>query len=174
MTHTTVIYEGTPGRRLQTDRLEVIGIAGDGLEQALQYAVDQSTARIELCGGMGAAHAAQALEVVAGRVPVGLLRYAFESLELIADYKRAFASGTPGPAVFLYPTPTGTTAAEPVEHPDVTILPVHDIDHAEQLGARFAAEGIGMVELYGGLGTATAAAVLRGADGGVPVGFVDP
>ncbi|WP_147917766.1 DUF6506 family protein [Ruania zhangjianzhongii] len=175
MTHTTAIYEGTPGRRLRTDQLDVTGIADDGLEQALQQALDGGTGRIELCGGMGAAQAAQALAVVAGRVPVGLLRYAFESLELISDYKQAFASGNPPPAVFLYPTPApGTAGTEAVEHPDVTILPVDGIDHAEQLGAQFARDGVGMVELYGGLGTATAAAVLRGADGGVPVGFVNP
>ena len=175
MTHTTVLYEGTPGPRLRTDQLEVIGIADEELEPALQHAIDGGSGRIELCGGMGAAQAERALEVVAGRIPVGLLRYAFESLELIADYKRAFTSGNPGPAVFLYPSPApGTAGAGPVEHPDVRILPVHSIDHAEQLGAQFARGGIGMVELYGGLGTATAAAVLRGADGAVPVGFVDP
>lgn len=120
---------------------------------------------------MGAAHAALAQEVVAGRVPVGLNRYAFESLELIADYKRDFAAGNPRPAVFLYPASDGD---EPVEHQDVTLLPVRDLDHAEQLGTRVAAEGVGMVELYGGLGADAAAAVLRGADNGVPVGFVDP
>lgn len=56
---------------------------------------------------------------------------------------------------------------------EATILPVRDLDHAEQLGARFAAEGIGLVELYGGLGADVASADLRGADSGVPVGFVD-
>lgn len=172
MSHTTVIYEGTPGRRLQTAHLEVVGIADDdGLDDALERAIAGGADRIELCGGMGAAHLARARELAAGRAPVGLLRYAFESLELIALYKQSFAAGTPGPAAFLFPAVDDT---EPIEHQDVTILPVYDRDHAERIGARFARDGIGMVELYGGLGPAAATAVLRGAGGAVPVGFVDP
>lgn len=107
---------------------------------------------------------------MAGRTQLRLLRYGFESLETIADYKRAFAAGDVRPAIFLYPD---ADDAETIGHPDVTIMPVRDITHAEQLGARFAAEDIGLVELYGGLGADAASAVLRGADGRVPVGFVD-
>lgn len=171
MAHTTVIYEGTPGHRLRTSQLEVVGTAEDQLEQALHDAIGEGSKRIELCGGMGVAELVRARDLVAGRVPVGLLRYGFESLELIADYKRAFAAGVQCPAVFLYPAAAGT---ETVKHQDVTILPVHDCDHAERIGERLAAEGIGMVELYGGLGPATATALLWGAKGAVPVGFVYP
>lgn len=170
MQHTTVIYEGTPGRRLRTDQIDIVGTTSEGLDQALQQAVDGDSNRIELCGGIGTPEAARAQAVVAGRVQLRLLRYGFESLERITDYMRAFAAGDVRPAVFLYP---GIDGGEPVEHPDVTILPVRDLAHAENLGARFAAEGIGLVELYGGLGADTASAVLRGADGTVPVGFVD-
>lgn len=167
---TTVIYEGTPGIRLHTASLEVVGIVGEELEHSVRHALDRGASRIELCGGMGTAQAVRAQEVVAGRVPLGHLRYGFESLELIADYKRAFAAGEVRPSAFLYP---GAEGAETVEHPDVTILPVRELAHAEQLGARFAREGTGLVELYGGLGADTAAAVLRGAGDAVPVGFVD-
>lgn len=170
MQHTTVIYEGTPGRRLHTERIDIVGATSSGIERALQQAVDEGSHRIELCGGISAPRAARAQDVVPERVQLRLLRYGFESLERIADYKRAFAAGDVRPAVFLYPEAGG---AEPVEHPDVTILPVRDLAHAERLGARFAAEGIGLVELYGGLGVDAASAVLRGADSGVPVGFVD-
>src|SRR5699024_643126 len=126
--------------------------------------------RIELCGGMGISDLVRPRDLVAGRVPVGLLRYGFESLVLIADYKRAFAAGDHRPAVCLYP---GTAGTQPVEHPDVTSLPVHDDAAAERTGAHLTAEGIGLVELYGRLGPTTAAAVFRGAKGAVPVGFVD-
>ena len=170
MAHTTVIYEGAEGHRLRTSQLEVVGIADDGLEHALHEALDEGAKRIELCGGMGIAELVRARDLVAGRVPVRLLRYGFESLELIADYKRAFAAGDQRPAVFLYPATAGT---QPVEHPDVTILPVHDYDHAERIGEHLAAEGFGLVELYGGLGPTTAAAVFWGAKAAVPVGFVD-
>lgn len=171
MAHTTVIYEGTPGHRLRTSQLEVLGIPDDGLEQALHDALDEGANRIELCGGMGVAELVRARDLVAGRAPVRLLRYGFESLELIADYKRAFAAGDQRRAVFLYPATAGT---ETVEHPEVMILPVHDCDHAEQIGERLAAENIGLVELCGGLGPATATVVRWGAAGSVPVGFVDP
>lgn len=167
---TTVIYEGTPGVRLHTPGLEVVGLVGEELEHSVRQALGRGASRIELCGGMGAAQAVRAQEVVAGRVPLGLLRYGFESLELIADYKRAFAAGEVRPSVFLY---SGAEGFETVEHQDVTILPVRDLAHAEQLGARFAREGTGLVELYGGLGVDVAGAVLRGADAAVPVGFVD-
>lgn len=170
MQHTTVIYEGTPGRRLHTERIDIVGTAADGIEQALQQAIYGGSTRIELCGGIGTPEAAEAQEVVAGRVQLRLLRYGFESVERIADYKRAFAAGDVRPAVFLYPADDD---AEPVGHPDVMLLSVRDLTHAEQLGARFAAEGVGLVELYGGLGADAASAVLRGAGGGVPVGFVD-
>jgi len=100
MPRTTVIYEGTPGPRLRTEHIEVIGIAGDGLEEALHHALEAGdVGRIELCGGMGVAQAAQAHDVVADRVQVGLLRYAFESLELIAHYKGAFAAGDARPGL---------------------------------------------------------------------------
>src|SRR5699024_11694278 len=105
-----------------------------------------------------------------GRGPVSRLRYGFQSLELIADYKRAFSAGDERPAVLLYPA---TAGMQPVEHPDVTILSVHDYDHAERIGEHLAAEGFGLVELYGGLGPTTAAAVFWGAKAAVPVGFVD-
>lgn len=133
MQHTTVIYEGTPGQRLRTERIDIVGATSDGIEQALQQAIDGDSNRIELCGGIGTPEAARAQEVVADRVQLRLVRYGFESLERIADYKRAFAAGDVRPAVFLYPEADG---GEPVEHD-------------------------------------AASAVLRGADGTVPVGFVE-
>ena len=51
MAHTTVIYEGAAGHRLRTSQLEVVGISDDGLEHALQDALDEGAKRIELCGG---------------------------------------------------------------------------------------------------------------------------
>src|SRR5699024_4780711 len=89
------------------------------LEHALHDALDDGAKRIELCGGMGIAELVRARDLVAGRVPVRLLRYGFESLELIADYKRAFAAGDQRPAVFLYPATAGTP---PVEHPRRSLL----------------------------------------------------
>ena len=171
MAHTTVIYEGTPGHRLRTPQLDVIGITDDELEQELYDALAAGTSRIEHSGGMGVAELLQARDFLAGKLPVRLLRYSFESLELIADYKRSFNSGRQRPAVFLYPVTAGT---ESVEHQDVSILPVYDHDHAEQIGAHLSAEGVGRVELYGGLGPATATVIRWGASGSVPVGFIDP
>ena len=78
MAHTTVIYEGAEGHRLRTSQLEVVGIADDGLEHALHEALDEGAKRIELCGGMGIADLVRARDLVAGRVPVRLLRYGFE------------------------------------------------------------------------------------------------
>lgn len=170
MGHTTALYEGTPGHRLRTAQLEVVGIAEDQLDHALQDALAQGAGRIELCGGMGAQQAARAHELVAGRAQLSLVRYGFESLEQIAAYKLAFAAGDVRPSVFLY---SGGDGAETIEHPDVRIVPVRDLSQAQEVGAQLARDGVGLVELYGGLGVDVAAAVLRGAGNELPVGFAD-
>lgn len=164
-----VIYEGTPGVRLETPDLVVLGTDASQLRTAATRASGAGWTRIELCGGVDIETAAEVRRVLPKPVRVGLNRYGFESLERIAEYKTAFARGEVRPAVFLVPAASG---AERVEHSDVTIIPVTTPDHAATLAARLAEDDVGLVELYGGLGTAHAAAIVRGANGRIPVGFV--
>jgi alcohol dehydrogenase YqhD (iron-dependent ADH family) len=45
---------------------------------------------LELCGGFSALDASQVIEAVAGRVPVGHVAYALESVQGAATYKAKF------------------------------------------------------------------------------------
>lgn len=169
MERTAVIYDGTAGERLRTGSLTVVGSDTDALISEARRLADAGWPRIELCGGVDAVTAARVRSTLGGAVRVGLNRYGFESLELIADYKRAFAHGEQRPVAFLIPAEAG---AERVEHADVSIRPVTSADHVESVATELAQTGVGLIELYGGLGTAHAAAAIQGSGGRVPVGFV--
>ncbi|MGC5628853.1 DUF6506 family protein [Georgenia sp. Z1344] len=174
MEPTAVLYEGTPGARLSTPSLTVVGAeASDVVTEALRLAGEGWT-RLELCGGLPVDVASEVLDALATEereepVRVGLNRYGFESLELVADFKRAFDRGEAAPQVFLVPARREVAR---VEHADVTIIPVGSLRETEGLAGDLAATGVGMIELYGGLGTDHAAAVWRGSGGRIPVGFV--
>lgn len=168
--NTAVIYEGTPGVRLQAPGITIVGSTGESLGSTAAELVDQGFERIELCGGVGASEANAVRVAVGARARLGLVRYGFESLERIAEFTRAFAAGEVlGPQAFLYPAGEGT---EEVEHPDVVMIPIDGIEHAESVGRRLAEAHAGLVELHRGLDLEYAAAVLRGGGGMVPVGFV--
>ncbi|REE97144.1 DUF6506 family protein [Thermomonospora umbrina] len=73
-------------------RTTLVPVADEG--QAAQVAVElveEGVELIELCGGFTAVEAARVIEAVDGRVPVGHVAYASESLEGAATYKAKFA-----------------------------------------------------------------------------------
>ena len=174
MEPTAVLYEGTPGERLRTPDLTVVGAVGaGGVAEGVRQA-GGGLQRLEHVGGVPVDVAADVREALAGDdrpdpVRVGLNRYGFESLELVADFKEAFAGGDVRPQVFLVPARHDVAR---VEHADVTIIPVGSTRETEGLAGDLVHADVGMIELYGGLGTAHAAAVWRGSGGRVPVGFV--
>lgn len=174
MEPTAVLYEGTPGERLTTSDLTIVGAeSSDVVAESLRLA-QQGWTRLELCGGLAVDVASEVRGVLATEdrrdpVRVGLNRYGFESLELVADVKRAFARGEAVSQVFLVPARREVVR---VEHADVTIIPVGSLRETEGLAVDLAVAGTGMIELYGGLGTEHAAAAWRGSGGRIPVGFV--
>ena len=101
MTTWAFLY-GHPGTDPYTDRTV---IERDGLRRILVPVPDESQAPViaveliesdaiallELGGGFGAVDAARVIEAVHGRVPVGHVAYALESLDGAAQYKAAFA-----------------------------------------------------------------------------------
>jgi hypothetical protein len=52
--------------------------------------IDEGAQLIELCGGFGLAEAARVVEAVDGRVPVGHVNFALESVAGAASYKARF------------------------------------------------------------------------------------
>ncbi|TDC46547.1 hypothetical protein E1281_27785 [Actinomadura sp. KC345] len=169
MQKTAVIYEGTVGSKLETTSLTVVGVDHSGLVGEALRLAEAGWERIELCGGVGVETSAEVRDALPGHVRIGLNRYGFESLELVADYKRAFAEGDERPAAFLVPADAGVDRAE---HPGVSIIGVTSPEHTAEVAAGLAEAGIGLIELYAGLGTEHAAAAVRGSGGRVPVGFV--
>jgi hypothetical protein len=80
------IYEhpGTdPSAERVADETRAAAAAVDLIEQ-------DGAALIELCGGFSTARAAAVVDAVGGRVPVGHVAYAVESLEGAAGYKALF------------------------------------------------------------------------------------
>ncbi|MBM7790132.1 DUF6506 family protein [Tenggerimyces flavus] len=169
---TAVIYEGTPGVRVVRDHLRIVGTGREELVDVVLAQVEQGAGRIELCGGLGAEEAASVRAAVALDVRIGLNRYAFESLERIADYKRAAIGGVLRPAAFLYLAPGLDPDRDRDTHADAVFVPVPDAAAVEAVVASLAGLDLGLVELYGGLGVDAAAAAVRGSGGRIPVGFV--
>lgn len=76
------------------------------------------------------------------------------------------------PAAFLYLAPGLDPDRDRDIHADAVFVPVPDAAAVEQVVASLDGLGLGLVELYGGLGVHAAAAAVRGSGGKVPVGFV--
>jgi len=57
--------------------------------------IDEGAELIELCGGFGLAEAARVVEAVGGRVPVGHVNFALESVTGAASYKARFEERLP-------------------------------------------------------------------------------
>lgn len=171
-TFTAVVYEGTPGVRVHRDHLRIVGTGRDDLVDVVLEQVEQGAGRIELCGGLGAEDAAAVRAAVDSEIPIGLNRYAFESLERITEYKRAALAGELRPAAFLYLAPGLDPDRDRDTHTDAVFVPVPDAAAVEGVVASLNGRELGLVELYGGLGVDAAAAAVRGSGGRVPVGFV--
>lgn len=171
-TFTAVIYEGTSGVRVHHNHLRIVGTGRVELVDVVVAQVQRGAGRIELCGGLGVQDAAAARAAVGPDVRIGLNRYAFESLERIADYKQAAIEGVLRPAAFLYGAPGLDPDRDRVTHIDAVFVPVPDAAAVEAIIASLESLGLGLVELYGGLGVDAAAAAVRGSGGRVPVGFV--
>lgn len=171
-TFTAVIYEGTPGVRVHRDHLRVVGTNRAELIDVVLAQVERGAGRIELCGGLGAEDAARVRAAVDPGVRIGLTRYAFESLERITDYKRAAMAGELRPAAFLYLAPGLDPDRDRDTHTDAVFVPVPDSGAVTGAVASLGGLGLGLIELYGGLGVDAAAAAVRASSGQTPVGFV--
>lgn len=172
---TVALYEGTPGPRYERPGIRLLGTSAATLVSTAVAAVDGGATRVELCGGIGVDEAAQVSAALPAHADVRLVRYGFESLELIAAYKEAYGRGDDtGRAAFLVLDPGADPAGDRLEHADAVVVAVPDED-AVAVAVRELHERhpLGLVELYGGLGVGAAAAARDATGGEVPIGFAD-
>lgn len=173
---THVLFEGVPGVIVRDDAVVIEGVDLDDVVDATVRAAETAD-RIELCGGMpvdiaAMVHeiAAMVHEVVGADVEVRVNRYGFESLEQVAAYKTAFATGEPGDAAFFYSAAESTPLAQ---HDGVLVAGVANDDDLASLIREARSRGAGIVELYGGLGISAAAVAREASEHELPVGFID-
>jgi hypothetical protein len=173
--HTASIYEGTPGTRIRLPHLHLLGTTAEALVATARAEVDSGADRVELCGGVSVDQAAE-VRAALPNVSVGLVRYGYESLELITTYKQTFLDGhTPaGRAVFLYLDPDAGPSSEVLDHDDAIFVPVPGAEAVQSaLAALPRKHPLGLIELYGGLGLDAASIAWAATRGETPVGFVD-
>lgn len=139
--------------------------------------VDEGVQSIELCGGMGPVPAARVIEAVGHRVPVGLVTFGVESAAGAAAFNTRSEEGEPTVAAFIFPEDGADPAVDRVVTEPGSVrtifVPVPD----ERAAARVAAElvendGVGLIELYRGIGPVGAAALIEAVGAKVPVGTV--
>lgn len=138
--------------------------------------VEDGIDRIELCGGMGPVWQARVIESAEGRVPVGAIRYGFESLTGVAAYKAQFEAGASMAAAFIYLQAEADPAVDRVvkkaETGRTTFVGVPDADAAAKVALELADEGVQLIELYGDFTTTGAAQLVDAVEGQAPVGLV--
>lgn len=166
---THVLFEGPTGVLVRTETLVIEGSSLERVAAAAVRAAEHAD-RIELCGGIGVEDAAAVIESVDGAADVRVNRYGFESLEQVAAYKAAFASGEAGDAAFLHGAATSTPL---VAHEGVLVAGVADHDALAARAREAQDRGVGIIELYGGLGARAAARVRAATGRAIPVGFID-
>jgi hypothetical protein len=187
VSHTAIIYEAAEADpatdRITTrhgDHITTVVATGDAGPKSLAglatELVDQGADVIELCGGMGPVPQAAVLAEVGDRATIGTVMYGFESLTPGAAYKAGFAAGEFLPAAFLYLEPGSDPAVDRTVKADdathTTIVAVPDTEAAVATARELIAEGVRLIELYGGLGPEVAAQIIGAAQEQVPVGVV--
>jgi len=145
------------------------------IEVAIEL-VNNGVDLIEVCGSFGPIWHTKVIEAVGGQVPVGSILYGFESLTSAADYKARFEKGEPMSAAFIFledgadPTIDCTVKTDK-NGTQITFVAVPEPSTAVKVAVDLVDDGVGLIELYGGLGPKWAAQVIEAIDERVPVGF---
>lgn len=174
---TAVIYEGPAATVVDTDAKVVVGVPADDVVATAIGLARAGVDRIELCGGFGPVPHAEVVAALAARpapVPeVGTVLYGFESLEGAAAYKARFAAGEHLVWALLHADTDAPDGGRRVDDADGTPIVAVRPDDVGPTAAAMAAAGVGLIELYAGLGTDAVAAAVE-ASGGLPVGLAVP
>ncbi|GLF99890.1 DUF6506 family protein [Streptomyces yaizuensis] len=139
---------------------------------AAEYA-DRGVTTVELCGATGYPWVAEVEAAVRGRARVGTVLYGFESLIGIARYKERATAGEAQRALFVHVQPGADPATDRFVRTEgagsSTFVAVPEAAAGAAVAAEFAAS-VQLIELYGGWGPESVAAVIRAVDERVPVG----
>lgn len=180
MRHQAFIYLGIPDRITREragGRMTIIGLSdpAEAPRAAVELARD-GAGRIALCGGFALPWRAQVAEAVAGRAVVGSVGYAFESLAGVAAYKANFEAGKPSREALISLEPGADPEVDRTVHEadghHTTIVAVPDVEVAIRIARGLVAEGVTLIELFGGFDSAGTAAVIEAVEGRCPVGWV--
>lgn len=168
---TGLVYEGTPGVRVKTPSITIVGATSEGVVAAALDLVRAGATRLELCGGLGPLPQAEVQAAVGDGVPVGAVMYGFESLEATTDFKRRFADGETPRAAFLYLDQAADPSADRVDHPDGLFAAVPDDETAGIVAGQLVDAGVTLLELYGGLGVNAVKRIHESTNGRLAIGI---
>ncbi|MGV9314709.1 DUF6506 family protein [Streptomyces sp. NPDC003691] len=139
---------------------------------AAEYA-DRGVTGVELCGATGFLWLAEVEAAVRGRASVGTVLFGFESLLDVARYKERAIAGEVLRALFLYvqpgADPAGDRFVRTVGPSTSTYVAVPEPGAGAAVAAEFA-DGLDLIELYGGWDGDAVAAVISAVGERVPVG----
>lgn len=176
---TAIVYEAIgadPGRdRLVKGELTIVPI-GDPAQLADVVAglARDGAELIELCGGISPRWRPVAAAAAGAGVKVSSVTFGIESLAAAARFNRAFLDGAPLPEAFIVMKPGADPLRDrfvisfPPQH--TTFVPVPDAAAAAAVARALAADGYGLVELYGGFTGEGAAAVIDAVAGQLALG----
>jgi len=137
---------------------------------------DEGFGTIDLCGGIGLVVARQVVDAVGGRLPVGLVAFATESVARSADFRARALAREPRAAAFLVleagADPAVDRSVRESGSARLTIVAVPDEDAAADISIELVERGVGLIELYGGFGSATAARLTEAVAGRAAIGSV--
>lgn len=129
---------------------------------------------IELCGGVSPRWRPLVSAAVGPEVRVSSVTFGIESLVPAASFNQAYNAGKPPRAAFIFIEEGADPARDRFDKAfpprDTTFVPVPDEAAAVAVARTLIAEGVGLIELYGGFTSQGAAAVIDAVEGRAPVG----
>lgn len=175
-----IVYEagGADPRRDRFERKDLTIVAvghSDALPAVAAELARAGVELIELCGGVSPRWRPLVSAAAGPQVQVSSVMFGIESLVPAARYNQAYSDGKPPREAFIF--------IEPGADPDrdrfvkafspqhTTFIPVPDENAAVAVARALVAEGVGLIELYGGFTIQAAAAVIDAVQGQAPVGI---
>lgn len=135
---------------------------------------DEGVERIELCGGIPMNVRSELQGAIGDRVQISAVLFGIESIVPAAAFNAAYSDGHPPREAFIILEDGADPVADRLVHDfppqQTTFAFVPNEAAASTVAAAFAAEGFGLIELYGDFTTRAASDVIAAVAGRAPVG----